>query len=138
VVQNPPRVNKVEDLVGEIEVFGIAHAEVRPQSKQRKAPTRVVHGPFSEIDAREIGTSLSEALVVCPKPDSDFKDALTLSRFKLGKVEDERLQSVAFLGLRGIGSTILPGEIQILTAGGAVPEIVHLLFIVSVVWVHEV
>jgi hypothetical protein len=133
-MQHPPGIDPIERRIRKLQALGITHGQAGRQPKGRQAAMRVLHRPPGQVDAPQVGAGLGKALMIRPQPDADLQHPQTTRLGKSGEGRDVGLQFVALVGLRAVSRLILAGQVQLLTAGRPVPEIVHL----RLVLIHHV
>src|SRR5258708_27632300 len=75
MMQDSIRVNNIERLVGERQVFGVGYAQIGGKSVQAETIGGKAYSPVSNCDSRErAGGGLCPIEVVCPPSNPHFRD----------------------------------------------------------------
>jgi hypothetical protein len=105
-MQNAPRIHQIKRLVREIEVFGITRGKLRREPKCGQPAPGVFNRPFSQVNAIQLRSRLSEALMIRAQPYTNFQNSLILRIIKTRKFQDIRLQLIPFPSLGLVTVTI--------------------------------
>src|SRR5262245_26698131 len=97
VMQDSVRVDNVERVVREVEVFGIGDAESAGQLKEFEAAFCQIDCCFSEIDSGVVGASLGELSAIGSESATDFQDVQIFRLCKTGSGGDVPLFTITML-----------------------------------------
>jgi hypothetical protein len=127
VVQDTPRVDQVESLIGKAQGFGVAYREPGRQAEEHQPAASVLDRQRGEIDSVKLRASFGESLMVSPQAHADLQNPQPACLLEPRELGDIGFQLVPSARLPLICRAIHAREVQLLPACSPIPELIDLL-----------
>jgi len=133
-MQHAPRIHLIKRLVGEIQMFRIAHGQMGTQAERRESPASVFDGAFGEVNPPEVRAGFGKLLMIRAQSYANLQHPQAPRFLETGKIPDIGFEGIARPRLRCVACQVGIRQIESLAASGLVPELADGFFCM----IHEV
>lgn len=124
VMQHAPGIHPVERFIGKVQVFRVAHRQVRSQAESRQSAPGMLDGALGQVNAPQIGAGLGELLMIRPQSHANFQHPQSPRFLEPAKIPDIGFEGITCLGLRGVARLFGIGQIEVFATSGLIPKVV--------------